>query len=152
MSQQSQSPSQGMRSGPGTPIIIDVHAEPGPNGPQFDHQWRFQDHPAPKKGAIEVPDTNGATPMHFHLRDNTGSNLRFVPEASEAMWVSRGQCPDAPSTDPQIEYRNAAAPKLLRVDNLNSEECTLRFALRFDSDQGPQIYDPEIKNGVKVTF
>ena len=150
MSQQSQS--QEMRHSAGTPIIIDVHAEPGPDGPQFDHQWRFENNPSPRKGAIEVPDTAGATPMHFHLRDNSGLNLRFLREASEAMWVGRGPCPQSASKDPQIEYPHAAAPKLLKVDYLNSEECTLRFALRFDSDSGPQIYDPEIKNGVKVTF
>lgn len=143
---------QGMKSvhTTGKPMMVDVFAKDGCDGLEFTHEWRLEGTPDKRPGPIEVPEKNGETPMHFHLHDQTGLNLRFVNTAADAMWVKRDECPRQTSTDPQITYDKDPTAKHLKVDNLNSEECTLHFALNFDSDQGPKCYDPEIKNGVRT--
>lgn len=145
-----ESQSQQIETAPGTPIIVDVFARPGRDDVEFTHEWRFENGPSKGGGAIEVPEKNGATPMHFHLRDETRLQLRFVEPANEAMWVNRDQCPRTVSSDKEIRYGMPPAPKLLKIDNLNSEECTLHFALQFESNEGRKSYDPEIKNGVRT--
>ena len=142
---------------PGTPVIVDVFARTLPGGAiEFSHSWRWQDGTPGGSGSIEIPEREKdepGTPLHFHLRDQTQPNrgLNFTADHEGAMWVLRDRCPPEHQRceDPEIPAdKMERAPKLLKVFDRNSEECTLHYRLRFtDRDGRPEAYDPDIKNG-----
>ena len=139
----------------GKPAIVDVHAESDGAGVRFWHEWRWQNGPSQGKGTIKVPPRSASepgTPIHFHLHDDTGRGLRFTEDAVGAIWVKRSECPESQCSDNQIpEDQIQQAQKLLKVFNVNSEECTLHYRLRFIDEAGqPESYDPDIKNGGKL--
>ena len=154
--QQSDQASPQQSAGPpaGTPAIVDVIARTTPAGAvEFSHQWRWNNGNPGGNGDIDVPrrkkDESG-TPIHFHLRDQTQPN-RGLDFADDPIWVLRDSCPpdgrrceDSEIPADKIERSN----NLLKVVDLNSEECTLHYRLRFtDRDGRPEAYDPAIKNG-----
>jgi hypothetical protein len=138
----------------GKPAIVDVHADPdGAGGVSYWHEWRWQDGPSQGKGTINVPkraETDPGTPIHFHLRDNTGRGFDF---ADDAIWVKRDGCPDSQCGDPEIpDSKIQRTPNLLKVFNENSEECRLHYRLHFkDANGQSDSYDPDITNGGKGT-
>jgi hypothetical protein len=157
----SQSASETAR--PGTPAIVDVFAKTNPDGTvKFTHEWRWGEKgPSQGNGKIIVParrSSDPETPMHFHLRDNTDPKrgLEFHNYRGAAMWVRRDCCPPAlpRCDDPQIPPSEMTAERhLLKVTNINSEECTLHYRLWFQGDDGKlESYDPEIINGGKNRF
>ena len=135
---------------PARPIFVDVHAEEGKDGRvSYSHDWRLKENgPSKGKGPIEVPKGTPRSPIHFQLRDDSGRQLKFFKEARDAMWASTVHCPSAPGGGGQIEFPEAkSGGNSLKVDNLNSAECDVHYALRFeDKDGKPEIYDPVIRN------
>jgi hypothetical protein len=135
---------------PKRPVFVDVYAHEDKSGEiRFSHDWRLQENgPVKGKGAIEVPQGTPPSPIHFHLRDESGRKLKFFQDAEEALWASVGKCPDAKGGGGQIEYPDArSGGNTLKVDNVNSEACELHYALRFkDRDGNVVIYDPVIRN------
>ena len=137
-------------------VVVDVYARTGSGGDvQFSHDWGWEDKVV-GDGAIEIPRKNEddpGTPIHFHLHDLTRPRrgLEFTNDAGGAMWVKRESCPPAnqPCSDPEIpEAKIKRAPKVLKVFDENSEECTLHYRLRFQDREGnPESYDPDIRNG-----
>jgi hypothetical protein len=138
----------------GTPAIVDVTIEPTATGISVSHEWRWQNGASEGKGTIDVPqraDDEDGTPVHFHLHDNTGRQLRFSDDVLGAIWVKRDACPTSKCGDSEIpEDKIQRAPNLLKVFNENSEECTLHYRLRFKDKNGQlESYDPDITNGGK---
>jgi hypothetical protein len=138
----------------GTPAIVDVFARTTAGGAvEFSHQWRWNNGTPGGNGDIDVPprekDEDG-TPIHFHLRDQTQPN-RGLDFADDPIWVLRDSCPPdgQPCGDPEIPADQIVrTPNLLKVVDLNSEECTLHYRLRFTDRNGrPEAYDPAIRNG-----
>ena len=154
--QQSFQASQRSSGGPraGTPAIVDVFARTCPGGTvEFSHEWRWNNGNPGGNGEIEVPPrkkNEDGTPIHFHLRDQT-QPPRGLDFADDPIWVLRDSCPPdgQPSCDPEIPAdKIERRPNLLKVLDLNSEECTLHYRLRFTDRQGrPEAYDPAIRNG-----
>lgn len=152
---QSQSqPNQGSSKPPGTPIRADVYARPGSGGGiAFSLEWRFEGDGGAHGGPIDIPEkkaNQAGTPISFHLHDETGRNLRFDPD--DPIWVSRTQCPDQSSSDPEIPADQVKSnPNQLKVVDLNKDRCELYYTLRFqDADGKPEPYDPMIRNGGSV--
>jgi hypothetical protein len=135
---------------PARPIFVDVYAHEDKNGEvKFCHDWRLQDNgPIKGNGPIEVPQGTPPSPIHFHLYDNTGRKLKFLPEAREAIWASVGQCPKAEGGGGQIEFPEAkSGGNTLKVNNSNSADCELHYALRFkDKNGNVECYDPIFRN------
>lgn len=142
----------------GTPAIVDVFADPlAGGGVHFRHEWRWHSGHAGGKGRIDIPKraaVDPATPIHFNLRDKTGRGLKFSDDGLGAIWVDRTGCPQSQSDDPEIPPAQIkSTPKLLKLLNENSEECTLHYRLRFTDRAGkPESYDPDIKNGGKARW
>ena len=138
-------------------MIVDVVARTMPGGAvEFSQSWRWQDGTGGGNGDIDIPERkkdDPGTTLHFHLKDETQPNrgLNFADDQQGAMWVLRDRCPPGhePSEDPEIPAdKIERAPKLLKVFDRNSEECTLHYRLRFTDREGrPEAYDPAIKNG-----
>ena len=150
-------PGQAARPPAGTPAIVDVRARTKPNGEvEFSHEWRWNDGTPGGNGEIDVPprkkDESG-TPIHFHLKDQTHPNrgLDFTDDDLGPIWVLRDRCPPDGQRcdDPEIPADQIQrTPNLLKVVDLNSEECTLHYRLRFkDKDGRAEAYDPAIRNG-----
>lgn len=129
---------------PGTPVIVDVFAEP-----EFRHRWRFEGGSDEGDGPIKIPEKDvgqPGTPIHFHFHPG-GSGLTFLQDNENVIWCDRNSCPTAgPKSDPEITNINVS-PMLLRVMDLNQDECTLHYNLRFSPDPDRNFYDPEIQNG-----
>jgi hypothetical protein len=134
----------------GKPIHVDVLAEPDGKGVRFSHSWRFEDGQPQDGSAIQVPrrkKDDPATSIRFHLIDRTQRKLRF--DDADPIWVDRDCCPEQQSRDAEIPAEDVKAVGItLSVTDLNSEQCTLHYNLRFrDRDGASECYDPEIKNG-----
>ena len=133
---------------PGTPVIVDVVARDVNGTVEFSHDWRFEGGNSQGGGAIVLPGKkrgDPGTPIHFHLRDETGM-LRFTANADDVIWVDRRGCPIGPSKDTEIT-NVTSTPNLLRVYDRNTEKCDLHYNLRFDPDPDKYFYDPDIRNG-----
>ncbi len=134
----------------GKPIRVDVLAKVTGKGLQFSHNWRFEDGGPQSSLAIEVPRRkkgDPATPIRFHLIDNTKRKLRF--DDADPIWVDRNCCPEQGMYDAEIpvEHIKPCGTTLFVID-LNNEQCTLYYNLRFRDEEGIiECYDPEIKNG-----
>ncbi|WP_205480009.1 hypothetical protein [Sphingomonas arenae] len=90
----------------------------------------------------------GEAEIVFDLDDRTGWRLRFIPNESEAIWISRGSvCPIGPGDGDGQFIINRPQNMRLTITNLNTVQGEYCYALRFDSDQGVQTFDPIIKNG-----
>lgn len=131
-------------------VQVDVYAYREGDDVLFAHAWRQQGDPKREKGQIKIPRGEKDVPIHFHLHDRSRLNLAFESTASDAMWVSKTECPTAPGSGGQINY-DQSSPNQLKVSDSNSEACTLHFALRFTGDEldgkTSYEYDPEIRNG-----
>jgi len=141
---------QGHSAKPVRPLFVGIYAEEDCKGEvQFSHDWRLKKNGSIKgNGAIEVPYGTPRSPIHFRLHDDSGRQLKFFQDAKEAIWASVGQCPCAEGGGGQIEYPDSVAGgNSLKVDNCNSAECDLHYALRFkDKDNNVVVYDPVIRN------
>lgn len=146
----------GPRPGQGKPRVIEVHAQSvlgTPEGITFRmmENGQFVDDLIfnKKKENMRRADWHE---ISFVLHDPTGSDLRFHPVATQAMWVSRGTdkkkplCPRKPSQDPEGEFVPIEVSEdglTLRARNSNGRECLLAFALNFvhqkDTDRDPRI-------------
>jgi hypothetical protein len=149
---QSQQPQQqASHGGEGKPVLVDVYAKLDSAGAVCcRHEWRFEDGSCQGNGTIEIParkHSDPETPIHFHLHDDSGRQLRF--DDRDPIWVSRDGCPTTSCEDPEIPRSEIEAQnKLLKVLNRNSEECELHYNLRFRDRSGKAAeYDPAIKNG-----
>jgi len=107
--------------------------------------------------AIEFPPGASRNKLKFKLEDRTGLDLQFLDKPHEAIWFDAGKCPcDGHGTDlGQITDRNvekdpvSAKRKKLTLTNLNTEECSLHYALRFKGKaSATKVYacDPELRN------
>jgi hypothetical protein len=138
-------PVQGAR-----PVFVDVYAHNDKNGDvKFCHDWRLQANgPSQGDGAIEVPRGTKRSPIHFQLHDDTGRQLKFFQDARESIWARVGKCPEAEGNGGQIDFAQAqSGGQTLRVDNDNSAQCELHYALRFkDKNDKIWVYDPIISN------
>jgi hypothetical protein len=73
-------------------------------------------------------------------------HLRFRPEASDAIWIAAGQCPQAPGDgDGEFEL-GTPRPMRLIIQDRHSTQDEYHYMLRFDSRAGLKTYDPIIKN------
>lgn len=135
------------------PIIADVTAKMVDDKVEFDLEWRKEGDPNGTKAPIDVGKGEPATPIHFHLRDQTGLKLGFMSDPKQAMWVATTGCPPPGEGDGgQIGFVSSSK-NLLKVTDANSgAECTLYYMLRFDGDsdgsnRAPYEFDPIIRNG-----
>ena len=135
---------------PGTPVFVDVYADTAPNGCiEWSHKWRYRNH-SPRDGSIVIPKKEKGqpgTPIHFQLHNRTQPRigLSFV-DCDDAIWVSRTSCPQSRASDPEIT-RIEPSGMVLKVLDLNKEDCTLHYTLRFEPEPTRYCYDPEIRNG-----
>ena len=147
-------PGQQVGPPPGTRVFVDVYADTAPNGSVvWSHKWRFADQPE-NGGEIVVPAKDKGqpgTPIQFKLHDRTQPKvgLTFVP-SDEAIWVDRVDCPNASIHDAEIANIEPSETVLKLLD-LNNDECTLHYNLRFNPDPIRYCYDPTIKNGGTTT-
>ena len=136
---------------PATRVIVDVYAEGQPGAVTFRHKWRFEDSSTERDGRIDIPPKKRgqeATPIQFNLRNQTQPRveLRFVAD-DNAIWSSRDFCPrDEAHWDTELVDISPHAQVLHLVD-LNNDECTIHYNLRFEPDPSRYCYDPEIRNG-----
>ena len=140
-------------------VEVTVAATLGQSGSvDFECLWK-DDTGASGSGAIEFPFGAGNNKLQFKLDDRTGLKLEFMDQPDDAIWFSVDGCPHGgPSddlgqiTDKSVETDQVSAKrKRLTLTNLNTEECTLHYALRFDgapsgSMKPPYVHDPEIRN------
>ncbi len=136
---------------PGTLVYVDVYADTAPGGGvEWSHKWNFRNY-SKKTGSIVIPKKDrgqDGTPIRFKLHDRTEPRvgLRFV-DGEDAIWVSRTTCPRSErASDPEITSIDPSET-VLKVLDLNEEECTLHYNLRFEPDPSRYCYDPEIHNG-----
>lgn len=138
-------------------VVVDVFADRDGENVVFDHEWRREGDPVPKKGRIDIGFGDPPTELRFQLHDRTarpgqpGLRLSFVEPAEQAMWVSLGNCPQQSGNGGQISF-DSVNPQQLRVTDANAgDECILHYALRFNGDPAangpPYVYDPDIRNG-----
>jgi len=152
--EQSGSTQQTARQTPSPPVMVDVFAKQENGKIRFTHDWRFEGGPSKGNAPIEVPEGSRDTEIRFFLRD-ADLGLQFLGTPEEAMWVEKvpdpdpgNKCPPGPGDGGQIDFRQSQSqPKLLKVLDVNSEQCDLRYGLRFQGPNGIEIYDPIIKNG-----
>ena len=136
---------------PGTRVIVDVFAKGAPGFVSWSHHWRFEDDSLKGNGAIDVPAKKKGedpTPIQFNLHDQTQPKvgLKFVDD-DNAIWSNRSFCPQTdPHWDPEITSIRPAGP-VLHVVDLNQDDCTLHYNLRFTPDPNTNCYDPDIRNG-----
>jgi len=109
-------------------------------------------------GPVEFPYRSGEHDVEFELKDRTGLHLEFEKDVDDAIWFEVGQCPKGPGGNDQnqIVDKTRASKAKLTLKNLNSDACTLYYALRFTGDSytspggnkhsGPYAYDPEFRN------
>lgn len=132
------------------PVFVDVYAHKDKDGGvKFCHDWRLQENgPSKGSGAIEVPYGTPRSPIRFQLHDESGRQLKFFQDATEAIWAEVDKCPGAKGGGGQIEYPEArSGGNTLKVDNANSADCELHYALRFeDKDGNVVVYDPVIRD------
>jgi len=147
---QNQQP-QGGGPPPGTPVFVDIYADSGPGGGvSWSHEWRFENQ-SKKTGTIDIPSKDRGqpgTPIQFQVHDRTQprAGLRFV-KGDDAIWVDRSTCPESnAASDPEITGISPAGT-VLRVMDLNNDDCSLHYNLRFEPDPKRYYYDPEIRNG-----
>jgi hypothetical protein len=112
------------------------------------------------RGPIEFPYGASRNKVKFELDDRTGLDLQFLDQPHEAIWFDSNGCPcDGNGTDlGQITekevHKDAVSSKRrkLTLTNLNTEECSLHYALRFagkplpSGDGPPYVCDPELRN------
>jgi hypothetical protein len=134
---------------PSRPLWVNIYADEKDGGVVFTHDWRLKkDGPIEGKGEIIVPFGTPRSPIHFHLHDKTGRQLKFPADAQQAIWAAVGKCPGGEGGGGQIEYKDAVSGgPTLKVNNANSADCELHYALRFeDKDGNIEPYDPVIRD------
>lgn len=109
--------------------------------------WTIDGHPA--KGMVHnFPKDSGKHNIHYRLVDDTELGLRFdanSPFCDEKNPTS--DCPANGASSDQSEVISCAGPSLV-VQNKNTEECTVRYKLRFlDKNGQDHEVDPDWKNG-----
>lgn len=93
----------------------------------------------------------------FKLENERGSDLQFLNNSCDVMWVKpgnenqAGKCPKQRSNDPDF-FVCDIKPHELTVLNANSRRCKHKFVLNFvgtkaDGSQGVVSYDPIWGNG-----
>ncbi len=134
---------------------VEVIANPGTKGEVVDWEYhaRFeQGGGSNNKDVMKFDKGSGAHQIEFSLTDNTGFDLSFYDDPSEAMWVVQGtHCPTAAGDgDGEIQFVDVKNGRLT-VINLNNVAGDLCYALRFNGQPQllvpPYLYDPIIKNG-----
>lgn len=144
---------------PGTPVFVDVFATDQGGKTGWSHEWRWGENgPSQGNGTIEIPQRSPSQPgtaMHFQLHDQTNPRrgYQFDENQGATMWVKRDTCPpgDERCDDGQIPPDQMhTTPQVLKVFNVNSENCNLHYRLWFkDKDGNSDSYDPDITNGGK---
>lgn len=140
----------------GTMVIVDVFAEENGGNVTFTHDWRFDGGSSQGNGAIVIPQKDSGqpgTPIQFHLRGGQELGLQFVRDPQQVIWLNRDDCPSEQGGDAEIpEDRIRSTPRLLTIQDLNEDECSIHYRLRFEPDPNQYFYDPEIRNGGKTVF
>lgn len=142
---------QGGKPKPGTRVIVDVYADGPPSLISWSHDWRFEDNSLKGHREIDVPAKKAGedpTPIKFNLHDRTQPKvgLKFVDD-DNAIWSNRNFCPERDAHwDPEITSIRPAG-LVLHVVDLNQDDCTLHYNLRFTPDPETNYYDPDIRNG-----
>ena len=133
----------------GLPVTVNVTAHPAGAPEPYTIDWCLQGQPWQGNTAIDLPRNSGSHDMIFNLIDNSGKNLRFKPQARDAIWVRPGHnCPNAPGNgNGQMSNGTVSADGMqLTINDDNSgSPRNLKYALRFDPD--PNMFDPDIRNG-----
>lgn len=112
-----------------------------------------------QSGPIEFPYGSGNNKVKFKLDDQTDLDLQFLDQPGDAIWFNVDTCPSdgkgndlGQITDKALEKDSVSAKrKKLTLTNLNTNECSLHYALRFDGKAAPAasppyVCDPEFKN------
>ena len=110
-------------------------------------------------GPILFPYGSGEHDVEFKLDDRSGLNLNFENNVSDAIWFNVDCCPTSSNGSDKGQIRDKqvmSSDKKLKLKNLNTDECTLHYALRFSGNswtspggknhQPPYVYDPEFRN------
>lgn len=136
-------------------VLATLHDD---HGVEFDCSWR-DDSGAWHSGPIEFPYGASKNKLKFVLDDRTGLDLEFLDQPHDAIWFEADACPTEANgtdlgqiTDKEV-HKDAVSSKRkkLTLTNLNTQECSLHYALRFtgeplDTQQPPYVCDPELRN------
>lgn len=142
-------------------VEVTVLATPdGEHGVEFQCKWS-DDSGTSHSGPIEFPLGASKNKVKFRLEDRTGLELEFLDQPHEAIWFNADGCPNDGNgtdlgqiTDKAVERDPVSSKrKKLTLTNLNTQDCSLHYALRFTGkapDSGGQqslyVCDPELRN------
>lgn len=132
------------------------------NGVEFHCSWP-DDSGALQSGPIEFPYGASRNKLKFKLDDQTGLNLEFLDQPHDAIWFNADSCPSTGDgtdlgqiTDKEVQKDPVSAKRgKLTLTNLNTQECSLHYALRFTGkplnsggkiQNPPYVCDPELRN------
>ena len=135
---------------PNTTVRVNLRADPGPAPGTVAWNSTVSFHPpGPGHGngnrfEITAP---GEAEILFDLDDRSGLQLRFRPSANEAFWIQQGtSCPNGPGDGGGQFAVDRVQNTRLTVTDFHTDSDEYCYALRFDSNQGLQVFDPIIKN------
>jgi len=135
--------------GPQTRVNVNVRAERAPDG-SIEWNPTISFHPPGNGNAngdkIHLTAQGGAEIL-FDLDDRSGMHLRFRSDPNDAIWIVGGvNCPGGQGTgDGQFSIDRVQNTRLTITD-FHTDQNEYCYALRFDSDNGVQQWDPIIKN------
>lgn len=128
------------------------------HGVEFHCSWP-DDSGAWQSGPLEFPLGASKNKIKFKLDDRTGLDLQFLDDPHDAIWFNADECPSDGNgadlgqiTDKEVQKDPVSSKrKKLTLTNLNTQECSLHYALRFtgsesDVQSPPYVCDPELRN------
>ena len=145
-------------------VKIKVKADPGTEGRLVDWSYTadFEDGGGSNNDkALKFDKGPGYYRLEFSLDDDTGFDLAFLEEPTEAMWVATGtHCPppSAGNGGGEIDFELVPVGEKLTVINRNRKAGTLCYDLRFNGKEQanpekpgtfvpPYVFDPIMING-----
>ena len=138
-------------------VLATLHDE---HGVEFHCTWP-DDSGTWHSGPIEFPSGASKNKVKFKLEDRSGLELQFLDQPDDAIWFDATGCPSSGNgndlgqiKDKTVEKDPVSSKrKKLTLTNLNTQECSLHYALRFTSkaaqsggQQPLYVCDPELRN------
>jgi hypothetical protein len=140
-------------------VLATLHDQ---HGVEFHCSWP-DDSGAWHSGPISFPYGASRNKLKFKLDDKTGLDLEFLDQPHDAIWFDANSCPVDGNgtelgqiTDKEVHKDSVSSKrKKLTLTNLNTQECSLHYALRFTGkalDSGAKVQkplyvcDPELRN------
>ena len=98
-------------------------------------------------GTLWFAKDAGQQDIEFHLRDQTGEQLRFKGggDPADAIWISTGGCPQTPGIPAGAFQIVDVQNKKLTIRNLGAAG-EYHYRLRFEGNAGGRSFDPIMRN------